>query len=606
MLLPSPFIVLFLVPILPALGDATNFTKCWADIQAGNFGQLALDGLRDKYGNPVSSLTDATAISYGLCVKACGNGSEAFSWIDFSSQFSTWLLPWLALVSQLPFGSQMRSEDLTSVFLALGSPMLAAYSLAMTVLNGQWITRRLSGIRYPNVQRAWRVLSNLQQSPLRIEMDLLASLIVLPENDEWWSELERELNYTQTWSASAVSQIAWVVIAYLFTIINSLSDVGGGIGALFLWLLPIGILPLLTRFIVIGWLQLSPRCDYRRVREALDRANAKAYIATPISKAILAAEVTNRRAFSLLNAYKGDAARRDEEASAPIYNYARFLPWVANVEIVASAFEAAAEKAEECKPVDYTSFWVSHRTSRISRENRCGTLGQVNEYVDLGHLMYRPQYRGFDAAFTTRFVVASLLALFLQWGTVGGAIAVAWFTPTIGLGCRSASYLVYVISATFIWAIMISSSFLAYYAASVPKRPSGAPPSARTVGIAAIVLRRVGKLLAALNAIWIVLACMFQFSSFYSRCWCNSDVLSLGSRAYDVISLDGQDESNIKSSWVWGTPGVVTIARMPVLTIGQRISSQLALPRYLNVCHFRDCMQPLLIHTVPSIRLLVH
>ena len=93
--------------------------------------------------------------------------------------------------------------------------------------------------------------------------------------------------------------------------------------------------------------------------------------------------------------------------------------------MVAAAFEAAAEKAEECIPVDYTSFWVSDRAGKISKDNRRGTCDQVNEYVDLGRIMARPLYRGFDAAFITRFVVASLLALFLQWGTIGGAIAVA-------------------------------------------------------------------------------------------------------------------------------------------------------------------------------------
>jgi hypothetical protein len=199
-----------------AFAGQTNFTECLANIQSGAFGELGLAGARDNQGLPVTNISTATAITYNLCVEACGSAPEAFSWTDFSSQFSAWLLPWLALVSQLPFGSQMRSEDFTSVLLALGSPTLAAYSLVMTVLNGRWLTRRLSGIRYPNVRHAWGILNSLQQSALHIDTShgLLTSLVVLRENDEWWSELERELNYTQTWSASAISQIAWVIIAY--------------------------------------------------------------------------------------------------------------------------------------------------------------------------------------------------------------------------------------------------------------------------------------------------------------------------------------------------------------------------------------------------------
>ncbi|KAE9383565.1 hypothetical protein BT96DRAFT_1032018 [Gymnopus androsaceus JB14] len=39
---------------------------------------------------------------------------------------------------------------------------------------------------------------------------LLTSLIVLPENDEWWKELSEHLDYTYTWSISAATSIAWV------------------------------------------------------------------------------------------------------------------------------------------------------------------------------------------------------------------------------------------------------------------------------------------------------------------------------------------------------------------------------------------------------------
>jgi hypothetical protein len=50
-------------------------------------------------------------------------------------KFSAWLLPWLALLSQLPFGATHRLDNFVSVLLAVGSPTLAAYSLTLTVLN---------------------------------------------------------------------------------------------------------------------------------------------------------------------------------------------------------------------------------------------------------------------------------------------------------------------------------------------------------------------------------------------------------------------------------------------------------------------------------------
>jgi hypothetical protein len=110
-------------------------------------------------------------------------------------------LAYLALVSQLPFGSNHRLDNLLSMLLTVGSPTLAAYSLALTVLNGHWIAQRFAGVSYPNARNAVRILSSLQQSPLKVNADdsLLASLVVLHANDEFWEELAVWLNYVHTW-----------------------------------------------------------------------------------------------------------------------------------------------------------------------------------------------------------------------------------------------------------------------------------------------------------------------------------------------------------------------------------------------------------------------
>jgi hypothetical protein len=54
------------------------------------------------------------------------------------------------------------------MLLTVGSPTLAAYSLALTVLNGFWIARRFSFVGYPNARNAVKILSSLQQSSLEV------------------------------------------------------------------------------------------------------------------------------------------------------------------------------------------------------------------------------------------------------------------------------------------------------------------------------------------------------------------------------------------------------------------------------------------------------
>jgi hypothetical protein len=112
--------------------------------------------------------------------------------------------------------------------LTLGSPTLAAYSACVTVLNRRWIRRRFKLVSYPNAHRALQVLCSLQQAPVHVNTDdcLLASLVVLPQNDEWWKELLRclDMNYVNTWSFCNVSSIVWVVVAFLLTMMDGFAS----------------------------------------------------------------------------------------------------------------------------------------------------------------------------------------------------------------------------------------------------------------------------------------------------------------------------------------------------------------------------------------------
>ncbi|CAK5262027.1 unnamed protein product [Mycena citricolor] len=547
----------FFASAAPLVFANVNFDTCLADIHQGLWGDT---GGTDNYGNPVSNISQATAITYGLCIKACGAGSEPFDWNIFSQQFSAWLLPYLALISQLPFGAQSRLDNLVSMLLTLGSPTLAAYSLALTVLNGHWIAQRFSHIRYPNVKEAVKILSSLQQSALRVvcEESLLASLVVLHENDDWWSELSIWLNYVHTWSISAVASIIWVVTAYIFTVVDSFTSAqntnstlnanGQAIGSIFLWLLPV----------VVGWLQISPKCDHDRVHQALDRANKMAYVASDDGEPILASKVSRQRAIYLqkrLGEIHRDQVKL-EQSTAPIYNYARFLPWAAAVEDVYLAFREASERTDRHEPVDKQGVWEhGDRHWSIHPRNRRGSTTQVSDYVKMRTSeIPSPRRSRLGPGVLARFLLASILAICLTWGSVGAAVLVAFFTPTKGIACRSGSYLLYGTCSTLVWMLLVISSGLAHYA-SFAKSYRGRYIHTRTTrvaGILAITLRRVGKILAALNSAWILAACLFQFGSFFDRCWCNrqASVFYLGKDAYNVISISTADVAALNAPWI--------------------------------------------------------
>ncbi|KZV66108.1 hypothetical protein PENSPDRAFT_637414 [Peniophora sp. CONT] len=535
---------------LPTPNDTTNFDSCLQTLQNYASGcnvtprQL---GLLDNKGIPVENPFNATALTLELCREVCGAAPVPFQWDVFSSGFGAWLLPWLALIPQLPFGSRDRRDNMMSMVLALGSPALAAYSLIFTVLNGHWIARRLTGIEYPNVQHAWRVLSSLQQSALRIddERGLFSSLVVLPENDEWWKELARELDYKQTWSLAGVAQIAWVLIAYILTVIDSLTKTpssfeanGQGVGSVFLWLLPI----------VIGYLQLAPKCDDEKVRGAVKHVNrTKAYQA--------GGEGTNSEAKHVTSGHYGvyiedgdvGVVYRDEQACAPIYNYARFLSWTTCAEYVARAYKVAHKKAANNGSVGGT--WEQHcpscKAEEICCRNRVGGDEAVRSYVE--------QTEGLEGLAGTgvfgRFLVSTLIALALQWGTVGGGTLVVLFTPTRGLGCRSGAYILYAGLGTLVWLLMVLASFLSHYAGPPAVSSWRRAPRPNLAASVAIGCRRLGKVLAIANAVWILVVCIMQFSNIFNECWCNSSAIGLRDSAYIVITLLPDDIHAVRLNW---------------------------------------------------------
>jgi hypothetical protein len=120
---------------------AVVFEQCYKDIRANKSGQT---GGVDSAGNPVLNITDAVGIIYERCIEWCSSAPENFDFPTFSRKFTAWLLSWLALISQLPFnGYNSKEPDLLSVVLAVGSPTLAGYSLALTASNTRWLHKRI-------------------------------------------------------------------------------------------------------------------------------------------------------------------------------------------------------------------------------------------------------------------------------------------------------------------------------------------------------------------------------------------------------------------------------------------------------------------------------
>ena len=577
---PSRIKCLAILPLLFLSVSATNFTQCFIDFQKND---TAVGGI-DYNGQAVTNPKDAVGFTYEACKQSC-RGHESFKWSVFAQQFSAWLLPWLALTSQLPFGAEIRLDNLISgkpppphisafyrisyhfapVVLAIGSPTLAAFSLALTTINTRWAYNRFSAINYPNSRKAVNALVYLQQVPLRLTTrdGLLASLIILPENDDWWECLVDRLEQTHTWTIAAATSIIWVIIAFVFTIVDSfmsmkenLNSTGQAVGSLWLWLVPI----------IVGWLWI-PVCSYSKLKTAIDKANDLAFVAArdtlPQVNGSSNTEAPRRahdvshmqgvRVYKRGRVYTKDAAR-----AAPVFNYSRIWGWSSAVEMIAQAFEHADRKARRHIPVDSTKEWIYPEDKRPSnrRDNRTGTISQVQAYCGFPVHGDEEPVQPVPPGMWKRIFIASVFALGLQWGTTISAVITVAFTPTSGIGCRSGTYILYGIISTMIWLALLLSSYLSHYANVRYDRgvvPGSWLNSANLAEGLATFLRRLSILVAGCNTLGIVLACVFQFSNFYSTCYCNSSVLGRGSkRAYYIIFTGQYNYSQMEGAWIGG------------------------------------------------------
>lgn len=98
------------------------------------------------------TLSEAWGITYEACNSICKprGGWKEFGSTYFSVSVTSWVLPWLARTAQFPYDTKDTATNLRSLLLAFGCPMIATYSLSLTVLSSRWINIRFFRLRDQN------------------------------------------------------------------------------------------------------------------------------------------------------------------------------------------------------------------------------------------------------------------------------------------------------------------------------------------------------------------------------------------------------------------------------------------------------------------------
>ena len=560
--------------------------------------------------HPSSEPPPPLQLTYEQCLDECGRGLGDISWDVFTQSVTAWFLPWIVLLFQIPFGAECEflhrypiplsfvalitmgvdpHEDIYSFLLTIGSPSLAAYSLQITQLNARWLAQVFSDIEYPNSNAIPTAISALQHIPIRLSSNpsLLPSLIVLPENDRYWQRLLKSAKKIRRWSLPLFMNFAWVIVAALLTIIDSFyrpipGEIGYGAVASLAYLLPL----------IIGWLHVGSEPEPGHLRESLEEANDMAYVATDQSGLpILAKDLVSQQKWAIEFVKRSDVGpvRSDERRMNPIFNYSRVFTWSQTAETIFTFTKNAATKAEQGLSVGGGAV-----------DDRNGTADEVIQYCEPESTPFEkffgaprpiiPQPLGSPRSPSTaigllpfftangiqepasiwatdvwnRVALASCLALGLQWGTTGAAMAIHYRLHPIGLGCRAVSLMMYGICGTISFLLLLASSILAHLS-----RPQPGPTHrfSRFRGFqnaGAIIFRRLGKGLAMVSGLGIVVVSFIQPLGVFDNCWCSTTTLDRPGQLVAFLTGDFGLEWGIIKVWI----GCLVLAFSTALLFG--------------------------------------
>jgi len=492
-------------------------------------------------------------------------------------------------------------DNILSFLITIGAPALAAYSLQVTHLNTCWATTAFKNINHPNSRDIATVLSAFHNVPIRISTQppFLHSPVVLHKNDKYWRRLLVAAKKTRRSSIPVGVSFALAIFATILTILDSVhsprpGDIGYAIAAAWAFLLPL----------VIGWLYVGSEPETNHLRDSLHAANRKALAAArrggqPM-KSTLAIEFTI--------AEEVGSARKDELKTAPVFNYSRAFTSPLTAELVLGLMKNAPANAEREVPVG--NLWEEGGGDARSDEHQIETGAEVTEYsarvlpqpmtdptpttppdtqspettgnaIPLLSLYDPPIVTQNPSRWATgvwkRVGISAVLALGLQWGTTGAAVLIHYVAPPAGLGCRALSFLLYGVAGTISFLLFLVSSILAHMSRPHQRQEGVRPPVRTRQNDGAIICRRLGKGIAIISAVGVLLVCFFQISGGFNNCFCTSTTFDKGSGSVVFLTINYVIGASTLRIWIGG----LAMAFSTALLFGFLMCLATLLRRYL-------------------------
>ena len=291
----------------------------------------------------------------------------------------------------------------------------------------------------------------------------------------------------------------------------------------------------------------------------------------------------------------GCSVAGDEKQEGPAFNYARVFTWWNMARRLHQAFETTALNMERKNDLDEKPMPRDHKfkqrslrgdTMRLSRY--CGLAREVAVEGDgkqfqivPEELSEYPRWGELDSAFYRRIAIATLMGLFVQWGTTAAAIIISYLTEVRGLGCRSGGYTLYGILGVVSFVLLFCSSLFSHAAmlkhedaqrerrklqseeigsdhssnetiSSPASLPSFSSSLTAFRGLA-VITRILGRALVVANAAWILVGSVWELIGFYDTCFCDGVFLGRGWSGWILLFRDDAEMARAaRQPWAGG------------------------------------------------------
>ena len=270
----------------------------------------------------------------------------------------------------------------------------------------------------------------------------------------------------------------------------------------------------------------------------------------------------------------GFSIEGDELADGPFYNYSRCSTWselARKIVLTYVAFDTSPPTFHLDGTLVVEMEDKSDSDDQPHSVARLPTIGRehIQKLMPL-RFSRKIAENSSDIGTNFRKAMAFFMAFILHSIFGWSSFMINYTTPTVGMGCRSFLSMTYSLLSLFSCLLFIAASNCADTWSAQCQRlrwdsqnGTNEKLNSRTtnnqpnfvIAVASVICRLLGKAIAALNAIFIVVGCILEFAGVYQSCYCKSSYLGLVERAY-VSFLSSEEEAAIARPFWYAGSGV--------------------------------------------------